>query len=132
MQQVKELFETVLARLETMATTKTVVGDPIEVKGRTLIPLIELSIGVGGGGGEGTGEGEKAREGKGHGEGKGAGAGGGLSITPVAVFCVDQDGVSAYGIEKKGLLGRMADLMPQIMDKAMQMKAKKEERQTPQ
>jgi uncharacterized spore protein YtfJ len=129
MQQVKELFDTVLSRLETLAKTKTVVGDPMEIKGKTLIPLIELSLGIGGGGGEGTGEGEKMKEGKGHGEGIGGGVGGGLTITPVAVLCVDQNDVSAYAVEKKGFASRIADMMPQMLDKVMQLKAKKEESQ---
>ena len=127
MEHVRKLIEDLLSRFETMGNTKTVVGDPMEVKGTILVPLIELSIGVGAGGGEGTGEGggtdDKGREGKGKGEGKGAGAGGGLKVTPISVICVDASGVSAFSVaEKKGFLNKLADLMPQIMEKAAEMK----------
>jgi uncharacterized spore protein YtfJ len=125
MEDIKELMDEMLSKFDSLSKTKTVVGEPIEVKGKTLIPFIEVSIGVGTGGG--TGEGgstdEKGRQGKG--VGKGAGAGGGLRVSPVAVVSIDDKGVSAYSVnEKKGFLGKMAEIMPQMMEKAMEKKPK--------
>jgi len=125
MEDIKELMEQLLSKFESMSKTKTVVGDPVEIKNKTLVPLIEVSIGVGTGGGlgEGTGTDEKGREGKG--QGKGAGAGGGLKISPVAVVAIDDSGVSAFAVnEKKGAIGRLAEMVPHIMEKVVAMKSK--------
>jgi uncharacterized spore protein YtfJ len=127
---VKELIEDVLSKFEGLSKTKTVVGEPMELKGKILVPLIEVSIGVGGGGGGGSGEGagEKGMEGKG--EGKGAGVGGGMKVVPVSVICVDDKGVSAFTMaEKKGFINKLADIMPQIMERAAALKKEKEEQQ---
>jgi uncharacterized spore protein YtfJ len=124
MQDVKELIEDVLARFEGLSQTKTVVGEPMELKGKILVPLIEVSIGVAGGGGAGEGAVEKGNEGK----GEGKGVGGGMKVAPVSVICIDDHGVSAFTLgEKKGFVDKLADIMPQLIEKAAAAKKEKEE-----
>lgn len=66
------------AEMQSKANVKTVVGEPIHVDGRTIIPLASVSYGFGMGGGQGP----KAEEGK---EAPvGGGGGGGARIEPVA------------------------------------------------
>jgi uncharacterized spore protein YtfJ len=114
MEHVKELIESFFSKLDGLAKTETVIGDPIEVQGKTIIPLVELSVGAGGGGCEGNGK-----------KGADGGTGGGLKITPVAIICIDESGVSAYGIgEKKGFLGQIAEMMPHMMEKCAELKSK--------
>ncbi len=86
MDQVENLLKTVLAELERMLTTKTVVGEPIVAGGHTIIPLVSVGFGFGGGGG--AGEDPKNTAAK----GSGSGTGGGGGIRPVAVVIVDKDG----------------------------------------
>jgi uncharacterized spore protein YtfJ len=130
MQDIKSLVDELLSRFEQLSKTETVVGKPMEVKGKTIIPLVELSIGLGSGGGGGSGEGggtdEKGRQGQGKGAGEGAGIGGGIKITPVSVVAVDDSGVSAFSVgEKKGFMNKLADIVPQVMEKAMEKKKEK-------
>jgi len=104
MEQVENLLKTTLAEIERLLTTKTVVGEPIEVGGNTIVPLVAVGFGFGGGGG--TGEEQKATATK----GTGGGTGGGGGIRPVAVVIVDKDGGarvetirgSAHVVEKMG------------------------------
>ncbi len=93
MEMVKDLLETVRGRLVKMAESNAVVGQPISVGDRHIIPLIELKAGFGGGGGVGEGEGHKGRK-HGHPErGEGGGAGAGTKVTPVALLVIDGDEV---------------------------------------
>lgn len=86
MESVNRLLDTTVGELEKILTTRTVVGDPIEVDGHTIIPLISVGFGFGGGGGTGTG-------GASEGEGTGGGTGGGGGVKPVGVIVIDDDGV---------------------------------------
>ena len=87
MEDVKDLLKTSLEELEKVLSTRTVVGDPIEIGGNTIIPLSSVGFGFGAGGGAG-----KATSGD-AGEGAGAGTGGGGGIRPVAVLIVNEQGV---------------------------------------
>jgi uncharacterized spore protein YtfJ len=86
MEQLDNVLKTTLGEIERILATKTVVGDPIEIRGNTILPLVAVGVGFGGGGG--TGEQAKAASAKG--TGVGAGAGGG--VRPVALVIVDKDG----------------------------------------
>jgi len=101
---VENLLKTTLAEIEKMLTTRTVVGEPIEVAGNTLIPLVSVGFGFGGGGGEGE---DPKKSGA---KGTGAGSGGGGGIRPVALVIADRDGhvrvepirATASAVEKLG------------------------------
>ncbi len=104
MEHVESLLKTALGEIERLLSTKTVVGDPIEVRGNTVVPLVAVGFGFGGGGG--SGEEAKSTAAK----GMGSGTGGGGGVRPVAVVIVDKDGVarveairgSATVVEKVG------------------------------
>ena len=70
-------------RIQSGASVKQVYGEPIEVSGRTLIPVARVAFGFGGGLGASrdTQKGITAA-----GEDKSAGAGGGGAATPVGVL----------------------------------------------
>ncbi|MEZ5284286.1 MAG: spore germination protein GerW family protein [Vicinamibacterales bacterium] len=104
MEHIENLLKTALGEIERLLSTKTVVGDPIEVGGNTIVPLVAVGFGFGGGGG--SGEQQKSAPAKGMGGGTG-GAGG---AKPVAVVIVDKAGTarveairgSATVVEKVG------------------------------
>lgn len=89
----EQLYSTSIQEIERILSTKTVVGEPVTVDGRTLIPL--LSIGFGFGVGEGTGGNH------GEAQGTGGGLGGGGGVRPIAVIVVDKDGVRVETVAPK-------------------------------
>jgi uncharacterized spore protein YtfJ len=105
----KESIETMVSHLENMVQAKTVVGDPIESNGKTIIPLISVRLGFGAGGGEGN---EPQ-----HGTGKGEGGGAGLSVSPIALLIIDQDDTQVYSLGQKGGISKLVELIPEIMGK---------------
>lgn len=87
MDEVKDLLRTTLEELEKVLSTRSVVGEPMEVDGNTLIPLSSIGFGFGAGGGTGKTPKTDAAE------GAGSGTGGGGGIKPVAVVIVNKQGV---------------------------------------
>ncbi len=67
MENVENLVRTTLEEIEKVLSTKTVVGEPITIEGRTLIPLISVFFGFGAGAGSGMGMDSKKQKGEGTG-----------------------------------------------------------------
>ena len=67
MNDIESLFEKSISEIERMLNSKTVVGEPIEIAGNTLIPLVNVGFGFG----VGSGEGNEPQKGSGHGGGTG-------------------------------------------------------------
>lgn len=90
-QDIKSLLEAASKELSTILSSNTVVGAPMELHGRTIIPL--LSVGFGSGLGAGKGADPK----KGEGGGSGVACAGG--VRPVALLISDKDGVRVEPIK---------------------------------
>ena len=91
MQEIEKLFDKAVGEIERMLNTKTVVGEPMNIEGNTLIPLINVGFGFGVGAGEGT----EPQKGSGH----GGGTGGGGGVKPVALVVVNEAGVRVEPIK---------------------------------
>lgn len=91
MNDIESLFEKSISEIERMLNSKTVVGEPIEIAGNTLIPLVNVGFGFG----VGSGEGSEPQKGSGH----GGGTGGGGGVKPVALIIINDDGVHVESIK---------------------------------
>ena len=91
MNNIETLFDKAVDEIERMLNSKTVVGEPIEMKGNTLIPLVNVGFGFG----VGSGEGDDEKRGKGH----GGGTGGGGGVKPVALIVINDEGVHVEPIK---------------------------------
>ncbi len=91
MEGIDSLFDKAVGEIERMLNSRTVVGEPIEVEGNTLIPLVNVGFGFGVGGGEGS----EPQKGSGH----GGGTGGGGGVKPVAVLIINESGVRVEPIK---------------------------------
>ena len=103
---IENLFGKAVSEIERLINTKTVVGEPITVEGRTLIPLVSVGFGFGVGGGEG-------HDPKKGGAGTGGATGGGGGVKPVAIVIIDKDGVRVESVK-----GGAATLVEKIADAA--------------
>ena len=106
----QDILDTILEKLHNMARTETVIGDPVDVGGNTILPVIKVSIGFGAGGGEGCKEESKS------GKGTGGGGGGGASITPIGFIVVDEKGVRFMGTGK-GKFETLFEVVPDLLRK---------------
>jgi len=104
---VEDVLYNLIGELKDTAKTKTIVGEPIEVAGKTIIPVSKVVMGFGGGFGE-----DKERK-----QGGGVGAGGGVSVNPVALIVIDEDGVSVASLTKGFGFDRIVELVPELVEK---------------
>jgi len=93
MEHVDRLLKSATEDMERLLSSKSVVGEPINVNGYTVVPLLSVGFGFGAGGGTG-----KGKEGQG-GEGYGGGTGGGGGVKPVAALIIGPDGVKIEPIQ---------------------------------
>ncbi len=103
-----KLFETAIAELERMLSSKTVVGDPITVDNSTIVPLVSVGFGFGVGAGEGSQAGGRSR-------GQGGATAGGGGVKPVAVLIADDKGTRLESINVAAtVLGKVAESVTEI------------------
>lgn len=112
---VVDILKGVVGELKEMARSESIVGDPITVGDKTVIPIVKISAGFGAGGGQG--EAEKA------GSGFGGGGGGGVKIEPAAFIIIDADGISLLPA-KKGSWENLVEAIPDIAKKISKLKDK--------
>ncbi len=126
MEQVNKLLKQMTENMEALAKSSNVIGEPITIGDRTLIPFTKVTIGLGGGGFQAEGEGSGGKEDLGTGKGKGmaeaGGSGGGARIEPVAVLCLDKDNITMFqmaasGQNKRGLLDKLLEKAPEVAEK---------------
>lgn len=113
-------MNTLFGNLEKLLTTKTVFGEAITVGDTTLIPVVDVTFGLGTGGGSGEGSNKC-----GAGSGGGGAAGGRMSAS--ALIVIKGDHVQVMPIKKSTNLGKLVDMIPDIVDKCKPCKEKGEE-----
>ncbi|UCD94416.1 MAG: sporulation protein, partial [Candidatus Zixiibacteriota bacterium] len=84
--KVSEILKDVVGELKEIARTQTVVGEPITVRDKTVVPVVKISVGFGAGGGQG--------EAPDKGGGFGGGGGGAARIEPSAFIIMDDEKIS--------------------------------------
>jgi uncharacterized spore protein YtfJ len=109
----EELLQIMLDRLEKMIEADTILGAPVDMGDKVVLPVAGLGFGFGVGGG---GDAVKG--------GSGAGGGGGAGITPVAVIIAHKDvrgpdGIQVLSLQKHGamaeIIGTVAESLPTIV-----------------
>lgn len=110
---VVEILKGVVGELREISKSETIVGDPITVGDKTVIPVVKISVGFGAGGGQG--EHDKA------GTGFGGGGGGGAKIEPAAFIIMDKVGVSLLPAHK-GKWDTIIDSIPGFAKKISELK----------
>lgn len=123
MEIASNLTKTTLEEMEKVLTSRTVVGEPITIEGRTLVPLISIGFGFGAGGGSAKGEAKQK------GEGGGGGTGGGAWVRPVAVIIIDEDGVRVEPIRRglSTMIEKIGETVPKVIDRIVEKREEKKE-----
>ncbi|NLC73508.1 MAG: sporulation protein YtfJ [Ruminococcaceae bacterium] len=118
--QMSEFMKASITKIKEMVDVNTVVGDAISgPDGITLIPISKVSFGFASGGSDT----------KRAGDGVTAGSGAGIKIEPICFLLIKDGVVRTMSIQPpaSNSLDRIVDLIPQLMDRADDIKAKKAE-----
>ncbi len=98
--------------MDGVVSSKTVVGDAIQVGDITILPLIDVSFGLG----AGAFSGEKQEKG-------GGGLGG--KMTPSAVLVIQDGKTRLVNIKNQDTMTKILDMVPEVIDRFSSRKDKK-------
>ena len=111
---VVDILKGVVGELKEVARSETIIGEPVTVGEKTVIPIVKISFGFGAGGGQGD---DQKRS------GFGGGGGGGARIEPAAFIIMDKDDVKLLPVGK-GKWDTIIDAIPGIAKKLGKLKDK--------
>ena len=114
---VSEILKNIVGELKEMARSQTILGDPITIGSKTVIPLVKVTVGFGAGGGQ------RAKD---NSENFGGGGGGGAQIEPAAFIIIDGDKVSLLS-SKAGKLESLIDAVPALLGKLIDRRSEGKE-----
>ena len=102
--QFNESVRTLLSGLDGFLASKSVVGNPLDVNGNMILPLMDIQLGVGAGAYNGNS--------------LGTGGGMGAKMTPSAVLIIKSDGnAKLVNIKNQDSLTKILDMVPDVVDK---------------
>jgi uncharacterized spore protein YtfJ len=102
---VAEILKSIVGELREIARSETIVGKPITIGDKTIVPVVKLTVGFGAGGGQGESENS--------GSGFGGGGGGGVKMEPAAFIIIDKDGIRLLPAKKgswEGVIEAIPDM----------------------
>jgi len=122
MEGLGEIIRTITGEMQKSISARTVVGDPISIEGKTIVPLVSTGMAFG----AGTGSGKEQASG-------GSGGGGGMGIKPVAVIIIDDQGVKVERLKspKHSVMEQLVEAMPKLAESMPGKKEKKVDIETP-
>ena len=98
------VIESLMKGMNTVLSTKTVVGEATKIGDTIILPLVDVTFGVGAGASAGD---------------KKNGGGGGFSgkLTPSAVLVIKNGSTKLVNIKNQDTMTKVLDLIPDIVDK---------------
>ena len=106
--ELNELIGTIMGELKEIARSESIVGEPVTLGEKMVVPVTRLSLGFAVGGGEG-----KARE---KGSNFGGAGGGGGKVEPVGFIVIQENEVS-FLPTKPGKFEGLIDAIPGVINK---------------
>lgn len=112
----KGTVESLFHGMEGVVSSKTVVGDAIEVGDTILLPLVDISFGMGAGSFAGSKSADKSM--------KSAGGIGG-KMTPSAVLVIQNGNIRLVNVKNQDTMTKILDMVPEVIDKVTGKMGKK-------
>ena len=125
---INDLLSTTMEKIRTMVDANTIIGQPIQAEGVTLIPVSKLSFGFASGGSDFTTKNQKPAAPNTFGGGTGAGA----KLEPLAFLVVKGDSVRLLSVAPPPAttVDRVIDMVPEVVDKVTGFIEKQQEKKT--
>ena len=99
-------LETLFNKMEGFISSKTVIGEPINISDVIIVPLVDVSVAVGAG-----------AYAKKDADAENGGGGVGAKITPSAVLVVQNGSVQLVDVKGKDSVNKLIDMVPGIVSK---------------
>lgn len=98
------VVESLLKGMDTVLSTKTVVGEATEIGDTIILPLVDVTFGVG----AGTSKGDKKDSGMGGMSGK---------MTPSAVLVIKNGQTKLVNVKNQDMVTKVLDMIPDLVDR---------------
>lgn len=109
--QFQGVVDSLLRGMNTVLSTKTVVGEATKIGDTIILPLVDVSFGVGAGAGNNSQKGSAT------------GAGGlGGKMTPSAVLVIQNGSVKLVNVKNQDTVTKVLDMVPDMVDKFLDKK----------
>ncbi|MBR0350778.1 MAG: GerW family sporulation protein [Clostridia bacterium] len=124
---IEGLMITAMNSIKDMIDVNTIIGEPIESKNITIIPISKVSFGFAAGGSEFTGETvdkytkAERQEQINYKLPFGGGAGAGVSISPIAFIVINNGNVKLVPVNHATALDKLLDYVPDLIEKTSSM-----------
>lgn len=107
------IVESLLNGLDSLVSSKTVIGEPTQIGDTIILPLVDISFGMGAGATENPGK---------------NGGGGGLTgkVTPSAVLVIHNGTTRLVNIKNQDTVTKIIDMIPDVVDKVTGLFDKKD------
>ncbi|WP_250278698.1 GerW family sporulation protein [[Clostridium] colinum] len=106
MSNLNSSLEVLFSKMEGFISSKTVVGEPINIGDVIIVPLVDISVGVGAGSYERK---EKNNE--------NSGGGLGAKISPSAMLVVQNGSVQLVDVKNQNSVNKLIDMVPGVVSK---------------
>ena len=123
---ISELMGTTMQKIREMVEVNTIIGEPIQAEGMTLIPVSKLSFGFASGGSDFATKNQKPEADNAFGGGGGAG----VNLEPVAFLIVKGESVRLLSVAPPPAttVDRVIEMVPEVMDKVTDFIEKQQEK----
>ncbi len=115
----ESIIEKISEQVKSITNTETVIGEEFTIGSFTCKPVIRIGTGFGAGSGHGDDPKSKIK-------GNGTGGGAGIGVSPVGFLVAKGEEISFLPASNKKGLDAIFEKVPDLMDKIMDMKNKKE------
>jgi len=104
--QFQGVVDSLLRGMDTVLSTKTVVGEPTQIGDTIILPLVDVSFGVGAGAGNNSAK-------------NSASGGGGLGgkMTPSAVLVIKNGSTKLVNIKNQDAVTKILDMIPDLVER---------------
>ena len=122
-----DLMTTTMEKLRQIADVNTIIGQPIQAEGITIIPISKLTVGFASGGSDFTSKNQKPEDDNAFGGGSGAG----MNLSPVAFLIVKGDTVKLLPVAPPPgtTVDRVVEMVPEVIDKVTGFIEKQQDKQ---
>ncbi len=101
----KEVVESLIAGMDSILSSKTVVGNPIKIGDTTIIPLVDVSFGLAAGAGN---------ESRNYSKNSSAGGMGG-KVTPSAIIVIKDGTTRLLSVKNQDSITKIMDMVPEVI-----------------
>lgn len=122
-----DLMTTTMEKLRQIADVNTIIGQPIQAEGITIIPISKLTVGFASGGSDFTTKNQIPEADNSFGGGSGAG----MNLSPVAFLIVKGDTVKLLPVAPPPgtTVDRVVEMVPEVIDKVTGFIEKQQDKQ---